>query len=90
MSVVMIDKRLQRRFACERNVQVAFFQQGRHCGMQDGMVCDVSEGGVRISLKEQPPACDRLVVRSGGLVIRYRPRSKSERDGLYYVGAEVM
>jgi hypothetical protein len=86
----MFDRRLDRRFPCERHVDVAYFLDGRRCAIHKAAACDISESGLRLRLPEPAPPCDRLLVRTGGLVIAYRIRSRSEVEGVNYAGVEAI
>lgn len=86
----MFDKRLHPRFKCEREVDVAYFLEGRRRAVHRAVACDISERGIKLRLPEPAPPCDRVLVRTGGLVIPYVIRSRSEQNGIHYVGAETL
>ena len=86
----MIDRRRHPRFPCERKVDVAYFRDGRRCAVQKGIVCDISDNGLRLRLPEPVPECDRVLVRNGDMVIAYSIRSRFEEAGVFYAGAEAI
>ena len=88
--VTVLDKRLYPRFTCEREVDVAYFRHGRRCAVQKAVVCDISQKGLRLRLPEPAPACDRVLVRTGTIVIAYVIRCRFEEGGVHYAGAEAV
>jgi hypothetical protein len=86
----VLDKRLHPRFSCEREVEVAYFRHGKRCAVQKAVVCDISKGGLRLRLPEPAPACDRVLVRTGNMVISYVIRSRTQENGIHYAGAETI
>lgn len=86
----MFEKRIHTRFPCLREVDIAYFRAGRRCAVHQGIVCDISEVGLRLQLPEAAPECDRVLVRTGALVIPYVIRTRFMRDGVHYVGAEAL
>jgi hypothetical protein len=86
----VLNKRLYPRFSCEREVDVAYFLEGRRCGVHKAVVCDISERGLRLRLPEPAPSCDRALIRTGRLVIPYVIRSRSVEEGACYAGAELL
>jgi hypothetical protein len=86
----MLEKRTHPRYACERAVEVAFLRSQRPCGTQKATVRDISAGGLRLQFDEAPPDCDRMLVRTGQLVLSYEVRRRYKRDGAYFAGVQVI
>lgn len=86
----VLDKRLYPRYECERDVDVAYFKDGVRCTVHKAVACDVSARGIKLRLPEPAPNCDRILVRTGSLVIPYVIRSRSEDEGVHYAGAETL
>ena len=58
--------------------------------MLKATVRDISAGGLRLQFAEPPPDCDRMLVRTGQLVVSYEVRRRYERNGEYYAGVQVI
>lgn len=86
----MSEHRIHPRYACSQDVRAGFFQAQRRSGTREGVVLDISEGGLLLKFEEPLPPCDRIVVYVNGRSLSYELRHSYEQNGSFFAGVRLM